>query len=96
MTRRRPGQAAKLREADMTLTRVDRRAERVRDEATARVREFYDGPADTIYKTTWGENLHLAVPRGDGRFGRDAVEHSTELMAAQVLLNADTRVLDLG
>lgn len=25
-----------------------------RDEATARVRDFYDGPANTIYKTTWG------------------------------------------
>lgn len=24
-----------------------------RDEATARVRDFYDGPADTIYRTTW-------------------------------------------
>ena len=67
-----------------------------RDEATHRVREFYDGPADTIYKTTWGENLHLAVPRGDGESGRDAAEHTTELMAAQSGLNADARVLDLG
>ncbi len=34
-----------------------------RDAATARVRQFYDGPADTIYSTTWGENLHLGFPR---------------------------------
>ena len=40
---------------------------RTRDEATARVREFYDGPADTIYKTTWGENLHLGRSRRDPR-----------------------------
>jgi hypothetical protein len=29
---------------------------KTRDEATARVREFYDGPADTTYKTTWVAN----------------------------------------
>ena len=32
-----------------------------RNAATAQVRAFYDGPADTIYRTTWGENLHLSV-----------------------------------
>ena len=69
---------------------------KTRDEATARVREFYDGPADTIYRTTWGENLHLAVPRSDGEHGRDAVEHSTELMAAHSGLNEEAHVLDLG
>lgn len=69
---------------------------KTRDEATARVREFYDGPADTIYKTTWGENLHLGVPRGDGGTHREAIEHTTELMARHARLNEDTRVLDLG
>ncbi len=69
---------------------------KTRDEATARVREFYDGPADTIYKTTWGENLHLGVPRVDGGTHREAIEHTTELMARHARLNEDTRVLDLG
>lgn len=69
---------------------------KTRDKATARVREFYDGPADTIYKTTWGENLHLGVPRVDGGTHREAIEHTTELMARHAELNEDARVLDLG
>ncbi len=44
---------------------------RTRDEATARVRDFYDGPADTIYKTTWGENLHLGVPKQARNLGKE-------------------------
>ncbi|HJO03857.1 MAG TPA: methyltransferase domain-containing protein [Acidobacteriota bacterium] len=67
-----------------------------RDEATARVRDFYDGPADTIYRTTWGENLHLGVPRQAGCFGRDATEHATELMARHAPLHEGACVLDLG
>ena len=67
-----------------------------RDEATGRVRDFYDGPADTIYKTTWGENLHLGVPTPGGGSQRQAMEHATELMAAQLSLNETSRVLDLG
>ena len=67
-----------------------------RDEATARVKDFYDGPADTIYRTTWGENLHLGVPRQAGRFGRDAIEHASELMARHAPLHEGGRVLDLG
>jgi sarcosine/dimethylglycine N-methyltransferase len=67
-----------------------------RDEATGRVRDFYDGPADTTYKTTWGENLHLGVPTPGGGSQRQAMEHATELMAAQLSLNETSRVLDLG
>ncbi len=70
--------------------------QKARDEATARVREFYDGPADTIYKTTWGENLHLGMPRVDGGTHREAIEHTTKLMARHAELNENTRVLDLG
>ncbi|RKH37625.1 class I SAM-dependent methyltransferase [Corallococcus sicarius] len=67
-----------------------------RDAATARVRDFYDGPADTIYKTTWGENLHLGLPRAEGDSQQHAMVHTTERMAAAVRLDANTRVLDLG
>lgn len=69
---------------------------RTRDEATARVRDFYDGPADTIYKTTWGENLHLGVPKAAGSSHSEAMEHATELMASHVPLEEGARVLDLG
>jgi len=65
-----------------------------RDAATAQVRAFYDGPADIIYKTTWGENLHLGVPR-KGSY-EDAIQYATELMASHVSLDQEKRVLDLG
>ena len=45
----------------------------IRDEATARVKDFYDGPADTIYKTTWGENLHLGFPTAAGGSQHEAM-----------------------
>jgi sarcosine/dimethylglycine N-methyltransferase len=67
-----------------------------RDEATARVEDFYDGPADTIYKTTWGENLHLGFPTEGGGSQHEAMEHATELMAAHACLEETSHVLDLG
>jgi len=67
-----------------------------RDAATAQVRAFYDGPADIIYKTTWGENLHLGVPRTPNGSYEDAIRHTTELMASHAPLNTTSRVLDLG
>lgn len=67
-----------------------------RDAATARVREFYDGPADIIYKATWGENLHLGVPTKPRGSYEDAIQHATELMASLAPLDRESRVLDLG
>ena len=67
-----------------------------RDDATARVRAFYDGPADVIYKTTWGQNLHLGVPRGPNGSYEDAIQNTSELMASHLTLDRDARVLDLG
>ena len=67
-----------------------------RDAATARVRAFYDGPADIIYKATWGENLHLGVPRKPQGSYEDAIQHATELMALHAPLDQESRVLDLG
>lgn len=67
-----------------------------RDEATARVKDFYDGPADTIYRTTWGKDLHLGLPREGGGSQQEAMEHATERMASFASLDASSRVLDLG
>lgn len=69
---------------------------KIRDQATERVRDFYDGPADTIYRTTWGENLHLGVPTGAGGPHSEAIGHATELMASHAPLQEGARVLDLG
>ena len=57
-----------------------------RDAATDQVRAFYDGPADTIYRETWGKNLHLGVPREPTGSYEDAIEHATELMASHAPL----------
>ena len=59
-------------------------------------RAYYDGPADEIYRTIWGDNLHLGVPCGDECPHPQAMEHTNEIMAGAVDLGPDTRVLDLG
>lgn len=57
---------------------------------------YYDGPADEIYRTIWGDNLHLGIPCSDECSHPEAMEHTNEIMADAVRLGADTRVLDLG
>ena len=59
-------------------------------------RDYYDGPADQIYRTIWGDNVHLGVPCSDECPHPEAMEHTNEIMAQAVALTADTRVLDLG
>ena len=62
----------------------------------ASTQEYYDGPADEIYRTIWGDNLHLGVPCGLDCPHPEAMEHTNEIMADAVSLQPDTRVLDLG
>ena len=62
----------------------------------ASTQAYYDGPADEIYRTIWGDNLHLGVPRGPESTHPEAMEHTNEIMAAAVSLTPNTRVLDLG
>ena len=57
---------------------------------------YYDGPADQIYRTIWGDNLHLGVPCGDECPHPEAMEHTNEIMAQAVNLKPETKVLDLG
>ena len=59
-------------------------------------RAYYDGPADEIYRTIWGDNLHLGVPCGDECPHPEAMEHTNEIMAGAVDLGPGIRVLDLG
>lgn len=59
---------------------------------------YYDGPADQIYRTIWGDNIHLGIPR-DGQVAYDhidAMEHTNEIMAGFIKLTPESTVLDLG
>ena len=62
----------------------------------ATTREYYDGPADEIYRLIWGDNLHLGVPCSPECPHPEAMEHTNEIMAGLAGLDATTRVLDLG
>ena len=62
----------------------------------ASTQAYYDGPADEIYRTIWGDNLHLGVPCSPECPHPEAMEHTNEIMANAVSLTPDVRVLDLG
>ena len=57
---------------------------------------YYDGPADEIYRTIWGDNLHLGVPCSEECPHPEAMEHTNEIMADAAPLEPGVRVLDLG
>lgn len=57
---------------------------------------YYDGPADEIYRTVWGDNLHLGIPCGVDCPHPEAMQHTNEIMAGTVSLGPEVRVLDLG
>ena len=57
---------------------------------------YYDGPADQIYRTIWGDNIHLGVPCSDKCPHPAAMEPTNEIMAQAVHLSPGIRVLDLG
>ena len=62
----------------------------------ASTQAYYDGPADEIYRLTWGDNLHLGIPCSEECPHPEAMEHTNEIMAGAVTLALDTTVLDLG
>ena len=66
------------------------------DAIVSSTRAYYDGPADEIYRTVWGDNLHLGVPCGKDCPHPEAAQHTNEIMAAAVSLAPGMRVLDLG
>jgi sarcosine/dimethylglycine N-methyltransferase len=57
---------------------------------------YYDGPADEIYRTIWGDNIHMGIPPYDGATFHEAMEHTNRVMADAANLSPDDRVLDLG
>jgi sarcosine/dimethylglycine N-methyltransferase len=58
--------------------------------------EYYDGPADEIYRTIWTDNIHLGVPPTPNASHIEAMEHTNRLMADEVSLTSRHRVIDLG
>lgn len=70
-------------------------SENIRSIVTS-TKDYYDGPADQIYRTIWGDNVHLGVPCGESCPHPEAMEHTNEIMARAVNLQPQTRVLDLG
>lgn len=59
-------------------------------------KDYYDGPADQIYRSIWGDNIHLGVPCSDSCPHPEAMEHTNQIMAEAVGLGPSARVLDLG
>ena len=62
----------------------------------ATTQAYYDGPADEIYRSIWGDNVHLGVPCSEECPHPEAMEHTNEIMACAVSLGPGARVLDLG
>ena len=62
----------------------------------ATTQAYYDGPADEIYRSIWGDNVHLGVPCSEECPHPEAMEHTNEIMASAVFLGPGARVLDLG
>ncbi len=67
----------------------------VRD-VVAATKDYYDGPADEIYRHIWGENIHIGYFDSPEESLRDAMKRSNERMAEGVDLGADATVLDVG
>jgi len=62
----------------------------------ARTKEYYDGPADEIYRHIWGENIHIGYFESADESLRDAMKRSNERMAEGVGLGTEDLVLDVG
>ena len=62
----------------------------------ASTREYYDGPADEIYRLIWGDNLHLGVQCNPNCPHPEAMEHTNEIMSGLADLGPAINVLDLG
>lgn len=67
----------------------------VQDVVTA-TKDYYDGPANEIYRHIWGENIHIGYFETPDEPLPQAMQRSNERMAAGVDLAAGERVLDVG
>jgi sarcosine/dimethylglycine N-methyltransferase len=59
-------------------------------------KNYYDGPANEIYRNIWGENIHIGYfERGDESL-RDAMARANERMVDPVAPGPEDTVLDVG
>lgn len=64
-------------------------------QAVKDTQDYYDGPADEIYRTLWGDNVHLGTWHpGDSL--QDAMARTNRVMAERAGIPADAEVLDVG
>ena len=59
-------------------------------------REYYDGPADEIYRLIWGDDVHMGTWTLDDDTLQSAMARTNAVMAEQAGLDARVRVLDVG
>jgi sarcosine/dimethylglycine N-methyltransferase len=71
----------------------------VRDAISANVsttQAYYDGPASEIYRTIWGDNLHMGIPPRPDAGLQESMDNTNTIMAEAANLSPDDRVIDLG
>jgi sarcosine/dimethylglycine N-methyltransferase len=57
---------------------------------------YYDGPASEIYKSIWGDNLHMGIPSHEAASLQEAMDNTNIIMAEAADLSPADRVIDLG
>lgn len=58
--------------------------------------EYYDGPADEIYRLLWRDNVHMGTWDGSVGTLQEAMRRTNERMAELAGIDRDSRVLDVG
>lgn len=58
--------------------------------------EYYDGPADEIYRRLWGDNVHMGTWLSDDDDLETAMDRTNRIMAAQANIRSGSEVLDVG
>jgi ubiquinone/menaquinone biosynthesis C-methylase UbiE len=57
---------------------------------------YYDGPASEIYRTIWGDNLHMGITPYEGAGLQESMDNTNRIMAEAANLTPSDRVIDLG
>lgn len=66
------------------------------DEVVRETQEYYDGPADEIYRLLWGDNVHMGTWTSGDESLQEAMARTNEVMAQRAGIDERARVLDVG
>ncbi len=58
--------------------------------------EYYDGPADEIYRLLWRDNVHMGTWEVPGETLQEAMNRTNQRMAEHAGLDGRSRALDVG